>query len=79
MQAFCGLRNRIQFRELRARTMRSTYSRREIRNLIRNCKIVGLISEDGQDLVVKLKAPVRNDNQRKKPLRFIEKLVAAEV
>lgn len=66
-------------RELRVRTMPSAHIRSETRNLIRNGKIVGSISEDGKDLVVKLKALALNDDKRKKLLQFIEKLVATEV
>jgi ParB family chromosome partitioning protein len=66
-------------RELNVRTIPTAHTQPETRNLTRNGKVIGSISEDSKALVVKLKAQVLSEDKRTRLLQFIEELVAAEV
>lgn len=65
-------------RELRARAGLRSPGKPAIRNLTRQGKIVGSVSEDAKSFVVKLDVRELNDDQRARLLRFIEELTASD-
>jgi ParB family chromosome partitioning protein len=66
-------------RELTARLAGTPPGSAQVRTLTRNGQVLGSVTQDGRNLVVKLKATPMSEDQKLRLFRFIEELLEADV